>query len=206
MPITGRTPKECFDTFRDHLAKLLSDVLGAGQSYVAMTQGADPLQRDLQLGPRGVDYVALPSGHVGTAYVYLAQDLRVFKCDAGFQLKTHQYWYKLFDVQPDLELEPLFRWEYVSEVPAGKEWCRHHFQIGRVPAGDRREALCLPLGTGELDLNRVHVPTGFVLIEYVLRFLITELKIQPATSEWQSVLKESENRFFREFSAKTSAP
>lgn len=62
MPIRGRTPKECFDQFREHVGKLVSDVLGQGQGlHVTMVKGPDELRRDLQLGPETSNYVELPT-------------------------------------------------------------------------------------------------------------------------------------------------
>jgi hypothetical protein len=175
---------------------------------VNFAQGQDPNQRDFQLGYWGSDYVKIDGGRVPTLYVSAAQDLITFPCEAGFQLKTRRYWYKIFDVQPDLDNEPLFRWEYVarSDVPEGAQWCRHHFQIGKVSNdGKPRRAVELALGGVPLDLNRLHMPTGFVLIEYVLRFLITEFGV-PTAKDWEKALGESEEKFFRKFSSKTSSP
>src|SRR5262245_13560855 len=133
MSIRGATPKECFDRFGRHVRTLVSAVLGPTY-HVTISAGADPLQRDMQVGERGADYVSLGTNKGGVVYFSLAQDLIVFPIgnNSGFQLKTRQYWYKVFDVQPDLDDEPLFRWEYQADVPVGKQWCRHHFQIGKV--------------------------------------------------------------------------
>lgn len=184
-----------------------------GEHHVTISQGADPLQRDMQLGPRGVDYVSLatrgePGEGDGVVYFSLAQDLSVFKIEDGrYQLKTRQYWYKVFDVQPNLDDEPLFRWEYQSEVPIGKQWCRHHFQIGKISDDGRpRRAITLKLGNAVIDLNRVHTPTGFMLMEYVFRFLFTELRVVSSAVDWEGQLAASEGAFFSKFSAKTSAP
>ena len=214
MPIRGRTPKECFDQFREHVSKLVADVLGA-QLHVTMVKGPDDAGRDLQLGYEGSNYVDLLTEDGTAVPFYLAQHLRVFErpkeqnsAADRYQLKTQEYWYKIFDCQPGLADEPLFRWEYTADVPEGKQWCRHHFQIGKVrtnEAGDRR-ALEVPLNGSPIDLNRVHIPTGFVLMEFVFRFLFTELGVVPATATWEAKLDESENKFFRQFSAKTSTP
>jgi hypothetical protein len=188
------------------VAELVSTLFGA-QHHVTVSQGSDPNQRDMQLGARGQDYVQLETKGLGVVYFSLAQDLIVFPIDGGYQLKTRQYWYKVFDVQPDLDDEPLFRWEYQSEVPLGKQWCRHHFQIGKISDdGAPRRAITLKLGEATIDLNRVHTPTGFMLMEYVFRFLFTELNVVTPAEGWETVLKESESKFFAQFSAKTSAP
>jgi hypothetical protein len=218
MPIRGRTSQECFETFHAHVSQLAADVLPAPSCYVSMVRGPDANRRDMQLGPDGADYVDLHTRTGKPVKFYLAQDLRVFerpKADVAnaserFQLKTNQYWYKVFDVQPGLADEPVLRWEYTAQVPTGKRWCRHHFQIGRVARteGGERKAIEIevPFSTGSLDLNRVHIPTGFTLMEFVFRFLFTELDVVPATEDWEAKLRASEDSFFRDFSAKTSTP
>ena len=207
MPIRGRTPGACFKTFRDHVAGLVSTVLGPTYHVTMSKRQADEGVRDLLLGPYSSDYVSLETRGPEPVYFYLAQHLVALPGPDGFQLKTQEYWYKIFDVQPDLEHEPLFRWEYTSEVPDGKSWCRHHFQVGRVVNdGGKRKAVELSLGTRTVDLNRLHTPTGFVLMEYVFRFLFTELDVIPATEDWERVLAESESAFFNDFSSKTSTP
>src|SRR5690606_28735456 len=144
----------------------------------------------------------------GKVFFSLAQELCALSIEGGrWRLRTLSYWYKLFQREPDPAAEPALRWEYVAEPPIGKQWCRHHFQIVRVGPPDGNAALELAIGAGSVDLNRLHVPTGFVLMEYVLRFLISELGIAPPCGDtWPDVLLESENKFFREFSPKTSRP
>ncbi|MBC7793533.1 MAG: hypothetical protein H7Z43_07480 [Clostridia bacterium] len=49
---------------------------------------------------------------------------------------------------------------------------------------------------GKLDLNRLHVPTGRVMIEHVIRFLIVELGHKPPCGdEWPNVLEKSERKY-----------
>lgn len=207
MPIRGRTPKECFDRFRGHVAGLIATVLGPTHHVTMSKRQGDDGMRNLLLGPYGSNYVSLRTRGPEPVYFYLAQHLVVEPCPDGFQLKTREYWYKVFDVQPHLGDEPLFRWEYTSDVPDGKQWCRHHFQVGKVSNdGGPRKAVELSLGSRTVDLNRIHTPTGFVLMEYVFRFLFTELEVIPETEDWERVLAESESAFFNDFSSKTSKP
>ena len=62
----------------------------------------------------------------------------------------------------------------------------------------------MPFNSEVLDLNRLHTPTGFVLIEYVLRFLLTEMGVKATSDDWESILERSESKFFKEFSGRTS--
>jgi hypothetical protein len=48
-----------------------------------------------------------------------------------------------------------------------------------------------------IDLDRLHLPTGRVSLEAVVRMLITEFGIAPRRSNWQEVLKQTE-AIFRE--------
>ena len=185
---------------------MIAQILGA-QLHVSFTTaaGGDNCHCDMQLGTPHQDYVQLESRTLGKVYLSLAQDLLAKPCEGAHQLTTLQYWYKVFDVQLGQLDEPLFRWER-SPVESGKQHCKHHFQVGKVHGDERRRAIEVHLGAGMLDLNRVHLPTGYVLIEDVLRFLISELGVKPATDKWESVLRESEGRFFREFNSRTSTP
>lgn len=43
-------------------------------------------------------------------------------------------------------------------------------------------------------------------MEYVFRFLFTELRVVSPAVDWEGQLVASEGAFFKKFSAKTSAP
>jgi hypothetical protein len=107
----------------------------------------------------------------------------------SYQLQTIAYKYTLTPAQAD---EPVFRWEYVrTRDDPDARWSRHHLQ-GSVD---------VDLGTGEeVSLNDLHVPTGWVTIEEILRFCIVDLGIAPLTEDWDRVLNESYERFKKEFS------
>lgn len=146
---------------------------------------------------RGTDPTTLPiatPGH-GRLYFYFAQAL-VAESEGRkkVRLATEQYWYRL-QAESGLMAPALFRWEYDrSDQPGQATYPRHHLQLATT------------LGTasnGEFDLNRLHLPTGWVTIEEVLRFLITELQVTPACgSDWPHHLASSERAFFLEFTSK----
>jgi hypothetical protein len=49
----------------------------------------------------------------------------------------------------------------------------------------------------------LHIPTGWALIEEVIRFLIHDLGMEPPCGDrWPEILEESENKFFKEFTDK----
>ena len=197
MPITGRKPGDCFGTFRDHLGPVLAATLGSQHPVICRNDGN---RSSLSLGPPSTVGIRLASTR-GSFIFSLRQNLEVVRTEDGkrWQLKTREYRYAIYDSDDELA-EARMRWDYVSQVPLGKRWCKHHFQMGRV-AG---KAVSVPFNGGQLDLNRLHTPTGFVLIEYVLRFLLTDMGVAPASPAWESVLDSSQEKFFKQFSGRTS--
>jgi hypothetical protein len=43
--------------------------------------------------------------------------------------------------------------------------------------------------------SKLHIPTGWVTIESVSRFLLTDLKVQPLRADWEKILTDSEKQF-----------
>ncbi|MDI3339907.1 MAG: hypothetical protein QJR03_05170 [Sphaerobacter sp.] len=105
-------------------------------------------------------------------------------------LRTISYRYALYRDGID---EPILRWEYVRLPGDNAQYCRHHLQGSiAVPLTDDRER--------HPSLNDWHLPTGWVTIEEVLRFCIVDLGVQPLNPEWDSILRDSYERFKTEFS------
>jgi hypothetical protein len=53
-------------------------------------------------------------------------------------------------------------------------------------------------------VNEVYelVPTAYVLIEHVLRFLFHDLEVTPRTQKWPEILRASETAFYERFTGK----
>jgi hypothetical protein len=47
----------------------------------------------------------------------------------------------------------------------------------------------------KLDFDKLHLSTGWVTVEEVVRFLITEIGVKPKRSDWNEILIESEELF-----------
>ncbi|HTU98796.1 MAG TPA: hypothetical protein VMF14_23290, partial [Solirubrobacteraceae bacterium] len=74
-------------------------------------------------------------------------------------------------------------------------YSRHHTQM----------AATVDLGGGAvLDLNKAHVPTGWVTFEEVIRFVIHDLGVKPPCGDeaWPGLLEDSERKFHEEFSGR----
>jgi hypothetical protein len=44
-------------------------------------------------------------------------------------------------------------------------------------------------------MSRLHIPTGRVSFEQVVRFLVDDLEVVPQRHDWRDVIAESEERF-----------
>ncbi len=192
MPIVGRTPRECFNQFADHLRELVAKTVTSRHPLVEL-----PGKTKTMLSFREGDPIAVP---IQTAYerlfFYLGQALEVIPDEnRGYRLTTSQYWYRV-QHKPALTTRATLRWEYTSSTPTNRE-ARHHVQM----------AAALSLGDRSLDLDRAHVPTGWVTIEEVIRFLIVDLGVAPPCGDtWPDELGKSERRFYEEFTGKRYKP
>jgi hypothetical protein len=108
MPIRGSTPRECFDTFRDHVADLVVSTLPTDAVVRCPVIKGDESKRVLSLGPANQRSVALPSAVHGRIHVYLSQNLEALgEKDGRFRLRTTTYNYGMFDRAPGVTDEPL---------------------------------------------------------------------------------------------------
>jgi hypothetical protein len=194
VPIIGRTLKECFDKFAKHVRQLCAATLSASHHLVTMRTRADD-DTEMKLSfHQGDDPIAVPlktKAH-GRIYFYVGQLLRAEPDGSHYRLETRAYWYRL-QTESSLAAHAAIRWEYERELDEGKRHCRHHIQ----------QRAHLNLGTASLDLNKAHVPTGWVTIEEVIRFLLVDLGVKPPCgSTWPDVLEMSERKFYEEFTSK----
>ncbi|HTF36075.1 MAG TPA: hypothetical protein VK714_20510 [Myxococcota bacterium] len=123
--------------------------------------------------------------------LYLGQRCETRLVDGEHQVATLSYQYKLYasgTFTPGDEREALLRWEYLKHWPTDEDrWCRHHVQ-GPVNLG---------LGDGVL-LKDLHLPTGYVVIEDVIRFCVADLGVHPLSDGWHDHLMESYELFRKE--------
>jgi hypothetical protein len=193
MPITGRTPGECFDQFEDHLRPLVAATVTATYPLIPRRT-----KDRLVLGfEQQNERVAVPiDTRFGRLFFYLGQALKAVDEGDHYRLRTFQYWYR---VQHDASLkeQARLRWEYDTETPSDAH-CRHHTHV---PAE-------VELGDGALDLDKAHLPTGWVTIEELIRFLIVDLGVDPpcGPDKWAALLTESETKFFEDFTSKRHRP
>ncbi len=200
MPILGKSARACFDAFVGHLNPLVHATLPTkAPLYVEVLEGRPNFA---VLGFQGVYTIPLASTY-GTIYVHLGQSLECTEdkkrsTNQRFQLRTRKYWYR---IQRDRggTADALVRWEYLSPTldeyaDHGNRWCWRHVQMSHE----------MPMPKGKLDLDKAHTPCGFVLVEDIIRFLISDLGVKPpcGKAQWHKKLIESEKKFFHEFNAR----
>jgi hypothetical protein len=190
MPIVETQPKQAFEKFETHMSNLVNSVLTlpGGTSLtikwkdeagnLAFTRGGVPT------------LVPLASPRFGTLYLSVSQDLIALREGRKFRLRTKRYAYKLFGTD-DPRADALLRWEFSSETDDGKE-CRNHLHVNTT----------FPVGHGTFNLNRLHVPSAWVLVEHVLRFVFHDLQVPAKTQEWPARLRASETEFYENFTGK----
>jgi hypothetical protein len=182
--LVGRTPREVFEEFRTKISELLNKTVT--DAPLAITSLARDETRAQLVFRRNNIPIAAPLIEKGL-FLYIGQELKVEQQDKSWKLKTLQYRYR---IQPtdDLKDTQALRWEYVAREVRDNEYCRHHFQA---PIEfELRE------GMSPLSLKDAHLPTGWVTIEEIIRFLIVELRVKPKDEDgWDKLLRESEGRF-----------
>jgi len=123
-------------------------------------------------------------------FLSLFQRLNAVPDTAGFVLRTIEYAYRIQKAPYD---EALVRFEYVSrDAEPEFDYCRNHVQFHADFHGVIRN----------FSPSKLHIPTGWVTIESVIRFLFTDLKVEPLRHNWKKILADSE-RLFREWTGRT---
>lgn len=192
MPIIERTPRACFNVFADHLRELVAATI---TDAPILERVSDHPQRTT-LSFRSQVPIAVPiDTRFGRLYFYLGQALEAVDHPDGFRLTTRQYWYRL-QHDESLKSKAAIRWEYDFGT-AKDRFPRHHAQV----------AAGVELGESVLDLNKAHLPTGWVTIEEVIRFLIVDLEVRPPCGDhWSQVIIDSEAAFYEDFTGKRYRP
>lgn len=191
MPaLLGNSPDDVFRKFRNHLGQLLNRTITDAPLSLLKTP---PAHASLSFR-RHKDPTSAPLKPAGL-FLYVGQTVIAEKEKHNWRLRTVQYSYWIqHQVPEDDSPVAVFRFEYVSpKVKPLDRRPRHHLHIPRAQAVCRGQCL---------DLEDLHIPTGWVTLEEVIRFAIRELGCRPRSNNWDEILLESEDKF-REWTART---
>lgn len=184
-PLHGTSPEEIFGTFRNHLNDLLHHTITEAPLVQLIT--ADRASLEFR---QGGDSVAVKVGR--GYYLFLSQTLEAKKIKAKeYRLRTLAYAYRI-GFGPRREDEWFVRWEYNSREHIDALHPRHHCHL----------AAAAHCGGKEFSLEKLHIASGWVTIEEVIRFLIYELKVRPKSADWDARLQASEE-LFRKWTARS---
>jgi hypothetical protein len=183
VPLRASTPHEAFRHFQNYINKLLNTVLTQYRlQFIAF--GARQEQALLSFRDRRRPPTAVPL-RSSPWYLSLMQELQAVAEGKEYTLRTIQYAYRI-QRTPSIQDEAEVRFEYVSRsVDPSALWCRHHVQFHR----DYQDV------RGGFSPNKLHIPTGWVTIESVIRFLIADLGIPPIIKGWEKELRKGEAQF-----------
>jgi hypothetical protein len=178
MSATGRSLREASSNLANHLNRTLNRTLTHRRLISFIERGANVSTIQFREAGR-----AVPT-RLNSRYgpVDLEVTLRCTAEEVGSRrVRLRATWYR-YTLLPEGHREPTFRWEYVSE-PEGDDafWARHHLQ-GPAP---------IDVGSRYVSLNDLHVPTGPVPIEEIIRFCINDLGVSPLSNDWHAILAES---------------
>jgi hypothetical protein len=176
--LLGRSAEDVFRKFKDHLSGILNKTVV--QAPLSLILAPPKAFLEFRQNDRSV---CVKVG--GRYHLYVGQTLEAIRQDDRYRLRTIAYAYRISE-GPTFDDRCLFRWEYNARDYKPSLSPRHHLHI---PA----KIQCM--GNRELDAERLHIPTGWITVEEVIRFLIHELKVKPKSNDWDEILKESEKKF-----------
>jgi hypothetical protein len=185
MPIEGASLGEIGQAFAEHLNELVNGTVTTSRIIPFMPDDDDLAYLSFRQGG-GPETVSLNT-NIGPLAFFLGQTCDAILVHGKHRLRTVKYRYHLR--APD-QSEPIIRWEYVRErASTARPYCRHHIQGG----------FSLPFPDGSVSANMMHIPTGYVAVEDVIRFLIVELGVAPINPNWNERLEGSYYKFKTDF-------
>jgi hypothetical protein len=181
MPPTAEEWDVVFGRFRDELSALLRQTVTAVPLSIL---GNESRRRLTFCAPNGAPtYVMLNTTRFGLMRFDMTLTCEAVEVPQVPTLRIVKYRYRLFNRNAT---DALLRWEYVRRPPPQAKWCRHHLN------GDTK----LPLGLQPTyRFNDLHVATGYVPIEEVLRFFLADVGVVPRSEDWSAILQASYDRF-----------
>lgn len=185
-----RALRKAAQEFRDTLNKLLNTTITYRTLSVSIAGDRAILTFR---GPSGSSTPAELRTAYGVMGLYIGQVCVLRPADeTGPNLQTVIYRYALHN-GTDPDSGQIIRWEYdrrpkpkrgATEPPT---WCRRHFQ----------GPVALPMGDRQIPPDDMHLPTGYVPLEDVIRYCIVDLDVKLLDQNWDQILTDSYREFRR---------
>jgi len=190
MSIFNKNPNELFKDFVDYINWVLNKTItehplfwvSLGPSYIAQMQFTR--SKAVKIGSSPFSFSI-----VQTLVANNEHNIKEF--ERQYRLETHEYHYHIYRKTTK---DPIVRFEYERKLRWKAKHCRHHCHLLFKKWG--------------INFKKVHVPTGWVLIEDLIRFIIVDLGCPTLCNEekWRVLLDKSEDDFFKNRSSKEINP
>ncbi|HVO62234.1 MAG TPA: hypothetical protein VMT53_14955 [Terriglobales bacterium] len=177
----GDRPGDVFRHFRDHISSLLNRTIT--DARLSLTHLKDKPFAQFAFRDEADMPIAAPL-FSKNLFLAASQHLEVRPEAGKWRLYTLEYNYHLLEA-PSPDSRWIIRWEYKSHKRLRNEHPRHHVHLD----------VTLKTSAGDLNLDHLHLSTGWVTIEEVIRFLIAEVGIKAKSKTWDDDLLESEALF-----------
>jgi hypothetical protein len=189
--LSGKNPYQAAQNFRQPIQDAISCIASA-KVILGSNYDPSPVEHALELGagdPRGIVFVngALTLGLI----VQITFDIVEAPGELGpWKVRTLAYNFEL--TQADGTQLFAFQWH-----PRGPNVLTPHLHLPKDSEMNRvaSERLSLPK-----TLSKVHLPTGRVCVEEVIRFAIDDLGVEPMADRrtgWRDILREGQERHER---------
>jgi hypothetical protein len=155
-------------------------------TFVEVQGGADPTWYVAHCAAGEPAAMPLENGR----YLFLFQLLGLRRPEKYLTTLSYSYSYQATEDENSWTL----RYDYVREPPPGYRYPRFHVHVSASPTSYR----------GPRSFPDLHLPTGRVTIEELLRHLVREHAIGPISGAWETTLREAEE-FFEEIQRKRFA-
>ena len=176
--MSGRTPREAVRNFLAPLKAVVGCVTSEG-FVVRGTRAAG--ERQTAHFQDGFAILSRRSGHTLSLELYHRYVIREAGGDRGlWTTSTIEYVYEVRDANGEL----IAAWHWHPTTARTDDQIRWP----HVHAHGTRD---------NLTLHRLHLPTGRVSIEAVVRFLIEDLEVVPRRDDWNDILSRHEAAFRR---------
>lgn len=180
--LVGDKPSDVFRQFREHIGRLLNVTIT--DARLSLVHSAERPYATITFRDEAEIATAAPL-RGSRLFLYLSQDLLVEEEHKKiWKLRTMAYTYHILEA-PAPDSRWIVRWEYISRDRRPMAHPRHHVHLPSIV-----ETL-----DGDLDFSALHLSTGWVTVEEVIRFLIVEVGVVPKTEEWDKELQASEEKF-----------